>query len=222
MVPRRSFQDLFLGPETSLSSWARRQFADLGTFANQPYVLMKSVPPDANGNPDRGEVVLGRSGVVKEPDRSLLLRIEKRFGFDITRARMTIDDVIVNRSREAASVWFGLEWTLGLLGGDPTAVTVKTLSVDDEETLATLSDGPVDLGEASWLEIEDRGANLAIVLKLSRPMRIWWAPVTTLHHGPDGFQETVQGSTLLLHAQMQIWGQEEQRLQVQVDFLPLG
>ncbi|MCP4871809.1 MAG: DUF1926 domain-containing protein [Proteobacteria bacterium] len=221
-VARRSFQDLFLGPETTLMSWARRQFRDMGTFASDGWVMMKAVAPGNGEHADCGEVILGRSGVVKEPDKSLLLRMEKRFGFDVGKARLIIDDTLVNRSRDAASVWFGLEWTLGLLGGDPDAVTIKALSSDDKETVAKLSDGPVDLGEATWLEIEDRRAGLAIVVELSRPMDLWWAPVTTIHQGADEFAETVQGSTLLLHAPMQIWGQEEQRLQVRVDFLPVS
>jgi len=221
-VARRSFQDLFLGPETTLTSWARRQFRDMGDFADEPYVMMKAVGPESNGEGDVGEVILGKSGVVKEPDHSLLLRIEKRFGFDVTKARMTFEDTIVNRSRDAASVWFGLEWTLGLLGGDPAGVTIKALGSDDTETISKLSDGPVDLGEAAWLEIEDRGAGLAIVVELGRPMNVWWAPVTTIHQGPDGFVETVQGSTVLLHSPMQIWGEEEQRIEARIDFLPVS
>lgn len=220
-VARRSFQDLFLGPETTLSSWARRQFRDLGTFASDPWVLMKSVAPGNGDHPEIGEVILGRSGVVKDLDNALLLRLEKRFGFDPDKARLTVDDTIVNRSRDAASVWFGLEWTLGLLGGNPDKVTIKSLGGNEDEIVAKLSDGPADLGEAAWLEIEDRGAGLAMVIELSRPMNLWWAPVTTIHQGADRFVETVQGSTLLMHAPLQIWGQEEQRLQVRIDFLPV-
>ncbi len=220
-VPRACFQDLFLGPETTLDSWSRRQFRDLGDFAGSQYVMMKAVAPGANGHADRGEVVVGRSGVVKEPGRSLLLRIEKRFGFDVGRARMHVTHALANRSREPASVWFGLEWTLGLPGGDPDAVTLKALDADDNERVVSLADGPHDLGEAAWLEWEDKAAGLAIVVELPHPVGVWWAPVRTIHQGAYRFADTIQGSTLLLHSAMGVWGEEESRMSLRVDFLPV-
>lgn len=215
-VPRGSFQDHFLGPETTLESFARRQFRELGDFALEPYDIMKTTSP--NGA-EFGSVSVGRSGVVRDTGHSLLLRVEKAFRFDLDRPRLTVAHVLSNRSREPANTWFGLEWTFGLPGSDASAVTLKTMDADDNERIVCLADGPVDLGEHSWLEWEDRKGKTAIVIEIGRPMGVWWVPVRTVHEGPSGLVETVQGNTLLLHAPMSIWGEEQQELQLRVDFI---
>jgi len=215
-VPRGSFQDHFLGPETTLESFARRQFRELGDFTVEPYDVMKT--SSANGG-ESGAVVVGRSGVVRDTGHSMLLRVEKTFRFDLERPRITVHHALFNRSRDPATTWFGLELTFGLPGSDPSEVTLKTLDADDNEQVACLADGPVDLGDNAWLEWEDRRGQTAIVVEIGRPMGVWWVPVTTVHEGPDGLEETVQGNTLLLHAPMSIWGQEQQELQLRVDFI---
>ena len=217
-VPRGAFQDHFLGPETSLESFARRQFRELGDFAAEPYEVLKTVGP--NGG-EAGSVSVGRSGVVKDVDRTMLLRVEKTYRFSTSRARLHVEHELQNRSREAASVWHGLEWTFGIPSTRVDKVTVMTLGEGDdgEQQAWSLADGPVDLGEHSWFEWEDAGSELAIVVELDRPMRLWWAPVSTVAMGTDRFHDIVQGNTLLMHGPAEIWGTEKQDLKIRFDFI---
>jgi hypothetical protein len=217
-VPRGAFQDHFLGPETTLESFARRQFRELGDFAAEAYDVLKTVGP--NGG-ESGSVAVGRSGVVKDVEHSMLLRVEKTYRFDTVRSRLQIEHELSNRSRDAASVWHGLEWTFGIPSTRADKVTIMTLGEGDDgdQEVWRLSDGPLDLGEHSWFEWEDAGSELAIVVELERPMRLWWAPVTTVCMGQDRFHEIVQGNTLLLHSRAEIWGSEKQSIQLRIDFL---
>jgi len=217
-VPPGAFQDHFLGPETTLESFARRQFRELGDFADGAYEIVKNLEP--NGG-DFGSIVLGRSGVVKDVERTLLLRIEKTFQFSVSRPRLQVERELENRSRDPASVWYGLEWTFGVPSTRLDKVTMRTLgaSADDDQVAWTLDDGPVDLGEHAWFEWEDAGSELAIVVEMDRPIRLWWAPVKTVCMGTDRFHEIAQGNTLLMHAPLEVWGTEKQSLQLRIDFI---
>jgi len=93
------------------------------------------------------------------------------------------------------------------------------MSDDDEETVVRLADGAVDLGVQSWLEWQDPGSDLCIVLTFGRPLAVWWMPVTSDYEGPDGRESAIQGSTLLLHEQFEIWGEERHTISLQVDFI---
>jgi alpha-amylase len=214
-VPRGAFQDHFLAPETTLDSFARRQYRELGDFACEPYEVVKVA---GSGSEEVGSVVVGRSGTVKDVGRTLLLRIEKTFRFDVGRPRLQLGHVLKNRSREPVSVWYGLEWTFGLPSGRPGDVRIRTLQ-DDMERFARLADGPADLGRQTWFEWQDPGADLAVIFELDRPMTLWWTPVTTVYQGPAGWVEAVQGHTLLLHAPLEVWGLEQQAFNLRVDFV---
>ncbi len=213
---RGAFQDHFLGSETTLETFGFRQFRQLGDFAVEPWELMRITGPE-NGSAE-GQVLVGRSGVVKDVDRSLLLRIEKEYRFDTAKPRMTVAHSITNRSRETASSWHGLEWTMGIPSGDPANLVVTTFA-GDEQSETTLSRGPQDLGWLSWIELKDTEAEVAVVVQLPEPLMAWWVPITSVHEGPKGWQEVVQGHTLLLHRKLEIWGEDTQLLEMVVDFL---
>jgi len=214
---RGAFQDRFLGPETTLQNFSTGQFRELGNFAGRPYEVSPVVRPEAPG--ERGRIILSRSGVVKDVDSTHLLKIDKSYEFDVAHPRLEVGVEILNRSRDSARVWYGLEWTFGIPSGKAEQVTLKATSPDDEETVVSLGDGAIDLGVQSWLEWQDPVADLCIVLTLKKPMAVWWLPVTSDYEGADGRESATQGSTLLLHEQFEIWGEETHTLGLQVDFL---
>jgi len=218
-LPRGAFQDHFLGPETTLASFARRQFRDLGDFASHPFEVMKIVAPEASDEMSAaGCVTVGRSGVVEDTDQSLLLRIEKTFRFEVGRPRLDVLHEIHNRSRDSARAWHALEWTFGLPSGNPEAVVLRREDDADGDELA-LTNGPVDLGSLAWFEWVDRDAGLSLVFELERPLGVWWMPVMTPVEMPDSSREIVQGNTLLFHSPADVWGEEALRLRLRVDFL---
>jgi 4-alpha-glucanotransferase len=216
--PRGFCQDHFLAPETTLEAFSRRQFRELGDFAVGAFEVDKVESPEGDGQP--GTVILGRSGVVRDLDRTSLLRVEKSYRFGVERPRLQMTHTITNRSRDSVSLWHGLEWTFGVPSARPEKVKVRAVCGDKEVT-ACLTDAPVDLGEATWLEWIDEGAGLAVVIELEEARTFWWTPVITVHRKRGGWKEVVQGSTLMAHGLVDIWGQESRALGLHIDFLPL-
>lgn len=216
-VPRGAFQDHILGPETTLETYAHRQFRELGDFAKGRFELARISAPELPDSPF-GVVQVIRSGVAKDVDKTMLLRITKEYRFDPHRARMVLEHSIANRSRDTASLWHGLEWTFGLPSGEDLNLWATAFEDNDERTYQ-LIDGAQDLGTVTWLEIKDTETELAIVFETPEPMRVWWTPVTSVFETDEGWQERVQGQTLLFHRDLEIWGQDTQSLELTIDFL---
>lgn len=217
-VPRGFYQDHFLAPETTLATFSRRQFREIGDFATVAFEGVQVEKPDTPG--EAGTVVLGHSGVVKDVDATYLLRVEKSYRFEVTRPRLELKHSIFNRSRDPAYLWHGLEWTFGVPSARADKVRLRAVS-EAGERVVRLSEVPADLGEVSWVEWADEAAGLAVVIELDQPRRLWWTPVRTVHQRRGGFKEVIQGSTLLAHAKLEIWGEETRSLAVHMDFLPL-
>jgi len=214
---RGAFLDRFLGPETTPQNFAMRQFRELGNFAGLPYEVLPVIRPEGAGQ--AGRIILGRSGVVKDVSSTDLLRIEKSYCFEVANPRLGLGVEILNRSRDAARVWYGLEWTFGIPSGEAEQLLVKTISAADEEQEFQLADQCVDLGEITCLEWQDPASDLAIVLTFARPMAVWWLRIDSDYEAEDGRRSTVQGNTLLVHDKLEIWGGETHKIEMQVDFL---
>jgi hypothetical protein len=211
-LQRGAFIDHFLGAETSLASFARGQYPELGSFAGEAYEVVGSGNHGAEG-----EVTLGRSGVVEQGEDRALVRIEKRYSFDLEHPRLTLTHRIANRSREAASAWFGLEWTFGIPSGRPDTVKLRVEGTEGRDEHC-LSDGPVPFHGISWLEWEDPGSGLLVVLELDTAHDVWWMPVRTVSRGPEGWREDIQGNTLLFHKRTEVWGNEERLFELRLSF----
>ncbi len=71
----------------------------------------------------------------------------------------------------------------------------------------------------TWLEIKDTETDFSIVMETAEPVRVWWTPVTSVLETADGWREMVQGQTLLLHRELEIWGEDTSLLDLTIDFL---
>ena len=210
---RGAFVDHFLGPETSIGSFSRGQYRELGDFAGGAYDVLA-----VQGEARAGEAAVGRSGVVGEGEERALLRIEKTYRFDLKNPALTLIHRMANLSRDPAAGWFGLEWSFGIPSGKPEGVLLKVQGPEGPATYR-LEDGPVALPAASWFEWEDPAAGLTLVIELDSPHALWWMPVVTVAQGPAGWREDVQGNTLLFHSRADIWGDEERRFTLRAAFL---
>ena len=215
---RGALLDHFFAPEATVENFAARRFPQVGTFAGRPYDLMKVQAPQA---PARyGSVVLGRSGVARGlKGVDALLRLEREIRFDVDKAQIEIRRTVSNRSREARSFWYGLEWTFGIPSGRAAGISLKTYDSDENEQVHRLADGPVDLGTHSWLEWVDPEGSLAVVLEFAEPLTVWWCPVRTVVMTPAGWKESLQGHTLVLHRREELWGEDSRTLVVKASFL---
>lgn len=212
-VPRGTFLDHFLAPEATARAFARRQFRDLGDFAVYPFELMRVAAPSGEQS---GEVLVGRTGTVRDVERTQLLRLERSFRPDSGKPRLTVRTVLRNRSRDAASVWYGLEWTLGASPGHRLRV-----HRDDDTVDCSLDEQVLDLSGVSGLEWEDPSTGTVIVVSFSEVVGLWCAPVETVHPDSAGWCRTRTGHCVLAHMPIELWGGDGHTFDVQLDFLPL-
>jgi 4-alpha-glucanotransferase len=217
MRRRGAFVDRFLGPETTLSSFARRQFRELGSFSTEPYEMLPVVRPEGEG--ESGTVTLSRSAAVKDVEEVALLRVEKSYRFGVVHPRLLLDVDIFNRSRDAARGWYGLEWSFGVPSGALAGVRVEGALGDEEASLVELNEKGVDLGLLSWLQWADNDSDLRIRIRFSEPLTVWWVPVDGSYSTEDGAESCLQGNTFLFHRPLEIWGEETSRLSLQIDFV---
>jgi alpha-amylase len=217
-APRGALLDHFFAPEATVESFASRRFAEVGTFARGAYDLMRIQGPQ-NGC-TYGSVLLGRSGVARGlRGVDSLLRVERELRFEIPRPQMEVHRTVINRSREVASFWYGLEWTFGIPSGRAASVILKTYDASDQEQIHKLTDGPQDLGEHRWFEWVDGASGLSVVVELERPVGLWWCPVRTVVMSPDGWKESIQGHSLVLHQHEEIWGEDSRTFVMKASFL---
>tara|TARA_Y100001968_G_C19446172_1_gene765494 strand:- start:1315 stop:3501 length:2187 start_codon:yes stop_codon:yes gene_type:complete len=207
---RGAFLDRFLGPEASLESFARRQFRELGDFSSGEYEAQPIPSPD-DGAP--GRITLSKSGVVRDVDDISLLRIDKTYLFGVRHPRMTLELELVNRSRDPAKVWYGLEWSLGELGAAAAPLVLKGGCEDEPEHHCELGPKGVEFAPLNWLNIGREGGDLRLALRFSEPLGVWCVPVRCEQ------STQVQGHSLLFHAPVEIWGEDSWSLNLQVDFI---
>ena len=217
-APRGALIDHFFAPEATVESFAARRFPEAGTFARGRYDLMRIQAPQDDAT--FGTVLLGRSGVARGlKGVDALLRVERELRFEITRPQMEVHRTISNRSREAATYWYGLEWTFGIPSGRANSVRLKTYDSTEREQVHSLVDGPVDLGPKRWFEWVDEAGGVSVVVELEEAMGLWWCPVRTVVMSPDGWKESIQGHSLLLHRREELWGEDSRELVVKASFL---
>ena len=214
---RGAFVDHFLAPETTLASFGRRQFRELGSFSTGPYEVLPVVRPEEEGEP--GTVTLSRSASVNDVEESALLRIEKSYRFGVVHPRLLLDVDIFNRSRDAARGWYGLEWSFGVPSAAIAGLSLEGALGDEESSAFELSEKGADLGRLSWLQWSDKDTDLRVLMRFSEPLNVWWVPIEGSYSTQGGVESCLQGNTLLFHRPLEIWGQETARLSLQIDFV---
>ncbi len=216
-----AFLDRFLAPETQVEAFALRQFRELGDFAGGRYEVLrrggqrKEESTDPSG---KAWVEIGRSGLVRDGGRAYLLRLERCMAIDPDHPRLTVTSRLVNRSREVATIRYGLEWSFAIPSGEAEGVVIRTQS-EGESSEHLLASGPQDLGEHLGLEWEDRKAELRLFFEFSAPAQVWWVPISTEHEGPEGPVRQLRGNALLLCTPVELWGEDRHEITVKVSVL---
>ena len=206
------FRDHFLAPGTTLENWYRNQYREVGDFVDGSYEVIQQARPFREAV---GRVQLGMNGTVSAGEKRSLVRIEKQYRFDLENPRLWASYRLINRYFEPAPAWFGIEANLVLPGGNPAATRFRAdrPSGDVEGGF----DSPHALHRVGYLELVDEAADLIICLFTETPMDIWMMPVETIVRPGDEPQR--QGVALLLHGAHDLWGTEECRIDLRMEFL---
>ena len=206
------FRDHFLAPETTLENWYRNQYREVGDFADGTYEVIQQA---RSSRDDVGRVQLGMNGTVGAGGKRSLVRIEKQYRFDLQNPRLWAAYRLINRYFEPAPAWFGIESNFVLPGGDPASTRFRADSPRGE--VEGGFDHPHALRRIGYLELIDEAADLIICLFTETPLDIWMMPVETIVR--PGEPPLRQGVALLLHGAHDLWGTEECRIDLRLEFL---
>jgi hypothetical protein len=183
-----SLVDHFLGEGTTLESFARCRYLELGDFVNQAY--------DAAVKEVRGmaDLTLARNGALWYGEKAHRLSVVKNVQFAGRKAEFTAAYTLTNMEARPAEVWFGIEFNVGLMAGDAhdryydiegRYLRNKTLRSTGEET-GVRSVRLVD----EWLGIETE-------ITFDKPATIWRFPIETVSLSEAGFERVYQSSVIL-------------------------
>jgi len=209
---RCCFRDHFLAPETTLDNWYRNQYREVGDFADGAYEVVQHATSTKDGV---GRIHLGMNGTVRAGATRSLVRVEKQYRFDLENPRLWAAYRLINRYFEPAPAWFGIEANLVMPGGDPDASWFRAHSPKGD--VQGNFDQPRALRRIGYLELVDDAANLIICLFTETPLDIWMMPVEAIVRPDEA--PLRQGVALLLHGAHDLWGTEECRIDLRLEFL---
>lgn len=187
---RRSFLDHFFGPETSLENVSKCQYAELGDFVNQPYVVEKI----NQGKGKKTTIVLKREGRIFHNQTHQRVNVEKAFTFCPDDSSIEVEYCIENCTEGKASLWFGVEFNLTLLAGE-----------DEKRYYHYPCNGLGDrrmISQGTLKEVEtfgmvDEWSGFKLTFSFDQPPDLWRFPIKTVSQSEDGFESTYQGSVIL-------------------------
>ncbi|HEX9614092.1 MAG TPA: alpha-amylase/4-alpha-glucanotransferase domain-containing protein, partial [Bacteroidota bacterium] len=108
---RGSLIDHFLGSGTTLEALWQCQYPEEGDFVNQPYVAHV-------GRSGGASVQLVRNGAIWRDGKPHKLRVQKTLHIDAGNAQIQTKYKIHNSEQTPVSLWFGVEFNVGLQAGD--------------------------------------------------------------------------------------------------------
>lgn len=200
---RGAFIDRFLGPQTTLESLARGQPAELGDFIGATYQLV-GVEAARSGEL---HVALAREGTLADGDARRLVRIAKRFTFSAQRPAVDVSYELANRYHDPIRARFAVELTLNV---DGRRGPERYLRVQDHDRWFLDRGGQADGVQQLDLIMEDLGVQVS--LRTNRPALMMHYPVLSPLHRVDGYTTAYQGQCVLFAWDVELWGQEKQRI----------
>ena len=184
---RTSFLDRFLDPQTTSEVLDRIDDVELGDAVVGRYHLRD---PQIKNN--ELTLPLAYAARVRRDGHTIPISIEKVYGLSGRGETLTVAYKLENQGGVSYSLRFGVELNLTLLAGN-----------DPQRYYEWPGHGHVRLqerGEArvpEWFALVDEWQRFRVVLRLDRPVDMWFAPIETVSQSEDGFERIYQGSAVL-------------------------
>ena len=185
-IPRRSFTDRFLPPDTDIETFRTSRFRELGDFASGAFEVESLKVKKTSAS-----LFLSRVGEIG----GLPARVVKKFTMNGKDAAVLASYEIVNESEEKIEALFGVEFNMTLLAGDaPDRYWVADKTKGKPRLIETLSrTGVKSVG------MTDGWARFTVRISSSDKFSAWMFPVETVSQSEGGFERTYQGSCILIH-----------------------
>ncbi len=183
-----SLIDHFLGEGTTLESFARSKYLELGDFVNQPY---ESKTRKVNGGI---ELTLSRSGALWRETKAHRIFVEKKILYRGEDEKIETRYMIRNMEKDPVNIWFGVEFNVGMMAGDAhdRYYEIENLSLTDKRLRSSGEESNVKHWKLvdEWLGIETEFSTNA-------PATLWRAPIETVSLSESGFERIYQSSMLI-------------------------
>jgi alpha-amylase len=187
---RCAFLDHFLSASTTLEEFYRAQYAEQGSFVNQPYEIVEAV---CDGM--RAYVTLQRIGSVWIGEVPHPISIRKTFQFFHSESTFKVHYTLSNHSKQPLELHFGIETVVGFDGGQDIANSALRLNGESERLpLSAIR----ELEGVTHYSADTVLHNLTLLTALSRPAFLWQFPLETVTLSEEGFERGYQG-TVFLH-----------------------
>lgn len=184
---RASLLDHFLGNETTLEDFSRSKYAEKGDFVNRPY----QHKVEKKGKSLR--LSLWREGHVWQGDRSLPLRVSKRFNLKSGSSILTFEYELENQTSEMLDLWFGVEFCFALSAGDAPDryYRCEGVSMQDRQLKSMGS-----IENVTSVSLVDEWLGVEVKLSFEQPPLVWRFPIETVSLSEAGFERVYQGSVV--------------------------
>jgi hypothetical protein len=191
---RHSFRDHFFGDRTTLEAVARSEFQEVGDFVAAPYEYR--VSSRRSGRKQTHKVELWREGAVWQRETRHAVALRKSLTFRPESTAVEADYVLHNRSGAPITLWFGVEFNIGLQAGDaPDRYYFDARGKLPDSRLR--SSGQID--RAEWIGLRDEWLGVDVRIECSQPAQLWRFPIETVSLSEAGFERIFQSSVVIPH-----------------------
>ena len=181
---RISLLDHFLAPETTLESFSRSSYHEVGDFTVEPYEFM----PQRRGN----EVMLLQRRVGRVNGQSV--RLEKNVSLFAKQSIIAITYEITNLSQAPLNAWFGSEYNFAMLAGD---APDRYIEIDDHQLENKTMSGRGEINEVKSVKIVDEWKGFSVSLEPNLAATLWRFPIETVSQSESGFEKTYQSTVIM-------------------------
>jgi alpha-amylase len=182
-----SLVDHFFGPDTTLEAYAQCKYLELGDFVNQAYKHKVSLEKEGI------KVMMRRDGALWLGESPHRITVQKVIKYTKDASEFSVDYTITNGEESAIDLWFGVEFSIGLMAGDAhdRYYTIEKRSLDDKRLRSIGVEENV-----KKFSLVDEWLGLETSFTLKQPATLWRHPIETVSLSEAGFERIYQCSVV--------------------------
>ena len=200
-----SLIDHFLKDGTKLEDFSKCKYAEQGDFVNQLYAHKIEKRKDGI------ILTLKRDGSVWVGENRILISVEKKIKISPDSSELEIAYSLTNNSDQETELWFGIEFSFGMLSGEDVK-KYYYISGKNLEDNKLNSFGQIE--NVKEFGIKDERLKMDINLKVDKPASLWRFPIQTISLSESGFEKNYQASILFPNWRMKLLPKESQDINI--------
>lgn len=180
-----SLVDHFFSPHTTLEMYSQSKYLELGDFVNQPYKHKVDLEKDGV------KITLQRDGALWFDNLPHRISVQKIVKYNTGKTEFAVDYTITNREPKTVDIWFGVEFSVGLMAGDAhdRYYMVEKRSLDDKRLRSTGVEKNV-----KHFSLVDEWLGIETAFTLKQAATLWRHPIETVSLSEAGFERIYQCS----------------------------